>query len=156
MMALPKNTPTLQASSTGNHTRVDNVFCSANLIQAVISCDTSPSCRPLKTDHYPVITTIDISVQSSEEETRPNFQMTDWPKLIEAFAERAIAISTTEITTIEEFQQRLLALDKAVADTIAEHVPMAKQSPFMKCWWTADLAAAKNAMHKLSRKSYHA
>jgi len=68
MTALPKNTPTLQASNTGNHTRVDNVFCSVNLIQAVISCDTNPSHHPLKTYHYPVITTINISVQSSEEE----------------------------------------------------------------------------------------
>jgi len=48
--------------------------------------------------------------------------MTDWPKFVEAFTERALAISTTEITTIKEFQQRLLELDKAMADTIAEHV----------------------------------
>ena len=37
-----------------------------------------------------------------------------------------------------------------------EHVPMAKLSPFTKCWWTADLAIAKKATHKLSWKSYYA
>jgi hypothetical protein len=156
MMALLKDTPMLQASSTGNHTRVDNIFCSANLIQAVVSCDTNPSRCPLKTDHYPIITTIDISVQTSEEEKCLNFRMADWPKFIEAFDERAMVISTMEITMIEDFQERLVALDKAVADTIAEHVLMAKQSPFMKHWWTVDLAAAKKATHKLSQKSYHA
>ena len=155
-MALPKDTPTLKASSTGNHTRVDNVFCSENLLQAIISCDTNPSRRPLKADHYPIITIIDVSVEASEEEARPNFRMADWPKFIEAFAERAAEILTMEILTIEDFNRRLEALDKAVTDTIKEHVPMAKLSPFTKCWWTADLAIAKKATHKLSRKSYHA
>ena len=155
-MALPKDIPTLKASSTGNHTRVDNVFCSKNLLQAIISCDTNPSRRPLNADHYPIITIFDISVEAGEEEARPNFRMADWPKFIEAFAKRAAEIPTTEIMMIEEFNHRLVALDKAVADTIEEHVPTAKLSPFTKCWWTADLAAVKKATHKLSRKSYHA
>jgi len=85
MMALPKDTPTLQASSTGNHTRVDNVFCNANLNRAIVSCDTNPSRRPLKTDHYPIITIIDIAVQVSEEEVRLNFRMANWPKFIVVF-----------------------------------------------------------------------
>ena len=145
-MALPKDIPTLKASSTGNHTRVDNVFCSENLLQAIISCDTNPSRRPLKADHYPIITIFDISVEAGEEEAWPNFWMADWPKFIEA---RAAEIPTTEIMMIEEFNHRLVALDKAVGDTIEEHVPTAKLSPFTKRWWTADLTAVKKATHKL-------
>ena len=64
-MVLPKDTPTLKASSTGNYTRVDNVFCSENVLQAIISCDTNPSRRPLKADHYPIITIFDISGSNS-------------------------------------------------------------------------------------------
>ena len=153
---LPKDTPTLKASSTGNYTRVDNVFCSKNLLQAIISCDTNPSWWPLKADHYPIITIFDISVEAGVEEARPNFWMTEWLKFIEAFADRVADIPTTEILTTEEFNCRLEALDKAVGDTIEEHVPMAKSSPFTKCWWTADLAIAKKATHKLSQKSYYA
>ena len=74
MMALPKNTPTLQASSTGNHTRVDNVFCSANLIQAIVSCDTNPSRCPLKTDHYPIITIINVAVQLAKRKCDRTFR----------------------------------------------------------------------------------
>jgi len=45
----------------------------------------------------------DVSVETEEEEEQPNFRMTDWPKIIEAFAEKAEEIPTMEITTIEEF-----------------------------------------------------
>ena len=50
-MALPKDTPTLEACTTKNFTRVDNVFCTANMLDCVISCNTYPHWRPQKTDH---------------------------------------------------------------------------------------------------------
>jgi endonuclease/exonuclease/phosphatase family metal-dependent hydrolase len=78
-MALPKDIPMLKASS-----RVNNMFCSENLLNAVISCDTDPSRWPLKADHYPIITVLDVLVDFSAEEPQPNFQMTDWTRLAEA------------------------------------------------------------------------
>ena len=50
-MTLPKDIPTLEACATKNFTRVDNVFCSADLVDTFISCDTYPQWRPQKTDH---------------------------------------------------------------------------------------------------------
>ena len=41
-MVLPKDIPTLEASSTKNYTRVDNVFCSVELHKLFILCDTFP------------------------------------------------------------------------------------------------------------------
>ena len=52
-MALPKDIPTLEACSTKNHTRLDNVFCSMGLHKQFISCNTYPHWRPQKTDHMP-------------------------------------------------------------------------------------------------------
>ena len=51
---------TLQAHNTGNPTRVDNVFCTEAIMDTIIKCNTDDAARPVKTDHYPIITQIDI------------------------------------------------------------------------------------------------
>jgi len=42
MMALPKDIPMLEASSTKNYTWVDNVFFLAMLHDAFVMCNTDP------------------------------------------------------------------------------------------------------------------
>ena len=42
VMILLKNIPTLQSLATGNWTRVDNVFATANTEELVVVCDTDP------------------------------------------------------------------------------------------------------------------
>lgn len=59
-MALPKDLPTLEVSTTKNYTRVDNVFCLETLIDALISCNTFPQWQPQKIDHLPIISVLDI------------------------------------------------------------------------------------------------
>jgi exonuclease III len=59
-MALPPFIPTLQAHNTGNHTRVDNIFCMERLMDTIIKCKTDDAARPVKTNHYPIITQFDI------------------------------------------------------------------------------------------------
>ena len=61
IMALPEDIPTLEANSTGNHTRPDNVFCTAHLIEAITTCSVRPDLRPANTDHYPIITELNLS-----------------------------------------------------------------------------------------------
>ncbi|KAJ7143838.1 hypothetical protein C8R44DRAFT_602530 [Mycena epipterygia] len=58
-MALPRDIPTLKASS-GNYTRVDNVFCTSPLLSSFMSCDTAPALRPPKADHMPVVYELDV------------------------------------------------------------------------------------------------
>lgn len=65
-MTLPKLIPTLKVFTTGNHTRVDNIFCTRNLVDRVIVCNTLPSHKPIKTDHFPIQTTLEIRVVTSE------------------------------------------------------------------------------------------
>ena len=45
-MVLPKDIPTLEACATKNFTRVDNIFCSTELVDTFISCDTLMSSEP--------------------------------------------------------------------------------------------------------------
>ena len=65
-MALPAFIPTLCTHSMGNHTRVDNVFCSKDLLDTITKCYTNDTKCPVKTDHCPIITALDIHMQKTE------------------------------------------------------------------------------------------
>ncbi|KAJ3980695.1 hypothetical protein F5890DRAFT_1419104, partial [Lentinula detonsa] len=45
-MALPEHLPTLCTHNSGNYTRVDNVFCSEDLMENITVCRTIPAKRP--------------------------------------------------------------------------------------------------------------
>ena len=62
-MVLPKDIPTLEACVTKNFTRVDNVFCSGELVNKFISCNTFPQWRPQKMDHMPIISELEIETE---------------------------------------------------------------------------------------------
>ena len=66
-MALPNDIPTLQALATGNHTRPENAFISSQIMGYITKCTTLPDERPERSDHIPVITEIDISLEKREE-----------------------------------------------------------------------------------------
>jgi hypothetical protein len=72
-MALPPNRPTLQALSTGNWTRPDNVWCTSHSIDLVVKCDTDPGRQGPNTDHLPILTTLDFPL------TRPPHPQTQLP-----------------------------------------------------------------------------
>lgn len=80
-MALPKDIPTLEACSKKNFTRVDNVFCSEELYDLFISCDTYPQWRPQKTDHMPIISILELQPERTVQVKKFNFKMTDWENL---------------------------------------------------------------------------
>ena len=59
-MALPQLIPTLCAHSTANHMRVDNIFCDKILYEARTIRNTDEESRPIKSDHFPIVTQIDF------------------------------------------------------------------------------------------------
>jgi hypothetical protein len=72
-MTLPLYIPTLCSHSTGNHTRTDNVFCTKNIMNALIKCNTEDEMKPVKMDHYPIVTQIDIYTPKTTWKPRYNF-----------------------------------------------------------------------------------
>ncbi|KAG2046648.1 hypothetical protein BDR06DRAFT_1035543 [Suillus hirtellus] len=52
--------PTLQSVSTGNWTHLDNVFGMEHLLDVVISCETAPELCSPRTDHLPILLTLDL------------------------------------------------------------------------------------------------
>lgn len=152
-MALPPGIATLQALNTRNHTRVDNVFCSEDILDNITQCDVGDS-RPQKSDHYPIITTLDIGPPIKEFAPRHNFCMTKWPEFLKLLKENIDELpEPEELRTCESFEEWRTALNEAIQNAIDKHVPLSKPSPFTKRWWTSDLAAAKKVTKKLASSS---
>ena len=78
VMTLPKCLPTLQSMTTKNWTRVNNMFCTDNAIDLVITCDTDPgTCGP-GTDHVPIHTVLEVEVVLNPPTPFHNFRIVDW------------------------------------------------------------------------------
>ena len=149
-MALPKDIPTLKSFVMKNLTQVDNVFCSEGLLGSFISCNTSPECRPPKTDHMPIISVIDIIPLTNDFRPCPDYHNTDWPAFLETLEAKLTAIPRPEeLQTEDHFYQVLEHLDGAIQGAIAQHVPMSKPCPYSKHWWSKELAQAKQGKEKL-------
>jgi hypothetical protein len=154
-MVLPKDIPTLEACATKNFTRVDNVFCSAELVDTFISCNTFPQWRPQKMDHMPIISVLEIEPERIAHVGKYNFKLTDWEEFRKSLGGELEAVEDTdEITTENQFYTRIVQVDKAIKAAILKHVPLMRLSPYSKRWWNKELARMKKDKEKLARKSY--
>ena len=154
-MALPAHIPTLKSLSTGNLTRVDNVFCSDDLLDAFISCDTDIAYRPTKSDHFPIISCIDLYTAKSNPPPRLNFRDVNWTDFRKTLKMNLSKLQRpAAIGDIQTFNVKLDSIHKAVWDTIDTHVSIAKPSPYAKRWWTPQLTTERKITAKLGRKSY--
>ena len=154
-MALPKDILMLEACATKNYTRVDNIFCSASLLDTFITCNTDPQQRPQKTDHMPIISRLEIETRRTNFEAKRNFKLTDWEKFRKTMEAKLRKLpEPEEIKTEEQFRTTLEKLDTRIKETIEKHVPWSKPSPYSKRWWTHKLGTLKKEKERLARKSY--
>jgi ribonuclease HI len=154
-MVLPKDIPMLIAKATGNHTRPDNVFCSAGLLDSFTACDTDPGQWPVKTDHYPIISILDITPAMGEDGLRRNFRGTDWEEFRKCLEGELDGVPAPETyLTVADLNQAILCLDQAIANAIEKYTLFARPCPHSKRWWTKELSKMKKAKDKLARQSY--
>jgi len=103
--------PTLQSHSTKNYTRVDNIFCNEDLLDAIIKCNTDDAACPVRTDHYPIITQLDIHAPKVTWEGRCNFRLADWPELVKTLKNNLANLPPpTEIEVVQSFTDKLKLL----------------------------------------------
>ena len=153
-MTLPAFMPTLKSHSTGNHTRVDNVFCSEGLVDNIVKCTTDDAARPVKTDHYPIVTQLNIQTTRTTSKARPNFRLADWPELISTLKTNLANLPPpTEIADTQSFDNVLKALNHAIQDAVKKHVPISRPCPYSKRWWSTDLASEKKKTQQLGGRA---
>ncbi|KAG2051333.1 hypothetical protein BDR06DRAFT_852022, partial [Suillus hirtellus] len=154
-MALPKDKPTLQSTSSGNWTRPDNVLCTTHTLDSFMLCNTIPRRRPPCTDHVPIISTLYLNVPCASTTTSYNFQEVDWEIFCGALQRHLYEYpEPTTINTEEQYQEAASNLTNAIKNTIEEKVPKSKPSPHAKRWWTKELTNMLNRKNELSNQSY--
>lgn len=154
-MALPPGRPTLQALSTGNWTRPDNVWCTSHTLDLFTRCDTDPGLRGPNTDHVPILSVLNTPITRNEKTPTRNFRATDWTE----FSAHLDAILSNapeprRLSSNEEFQAALNIISASIKSTIEIHVPMSKPLPHTKRWWTQELSNMRKRKNRLSRESY--
>ena len=153
-MALPAFIPTLCAHSMGNHTRVNNIFCSKGLLDTITKCYTNDAKHPVKTDHYPIITALDVHMLKTELLLRYNFHKMNWPEFLSTLKSKLEEIlQSAPINDINTFNLKLKALNMSIWDVINIHLEVSKLTPYSKRWWSTNLAKDRKATIKLARKA---
>jgi hypothetical protein len=151
---LPCGIPTLQASSTGNWTCPDNVFGTEHLLDAVVSCDTAPDLRGPKTDHLPILLTLDLVVPQTTPELRRNWREVDWDAF-KTHLQNTITIKPAiPLASDDEFQQVARHLTTAITSAMDACVPFSKPCPHSKRWWTKHLTDLRQRIRELDRLAY--
>ncbi|KAJ7082809.1 hypothetical protein C8R43DRAFT_835832, partial [Mycena crocata] len=154
-MPLPAGIPTLCAKRTGNLTRPDNVFCSEDFLAFFVSCDAYPARTPGTTDHFPVISELDLEPPSKEKEERWNWRGGKWKEFGEMLEAELEAVGEVDgYASVEEVLAGIEELDAAVWRCVREHIPLAKVCPHSKRWWTPELSEARKVKQRLALKSY--
>ena len=150
-MALSRDLATLESTATKNWTRVDNVFCSSNLLQSFLLCDVDPTQHPPNTDHFPILSTIDIVPMVAKERKRRNFRQTDWDAFGKMLKEKLDRLDKPREFRMGErmvFERARKELERVVMETIEDQVPMSKPCPRSKRWWTRELSQMKATMQR--------
>ena len=132
-MALPQFLPTLKSHSTGNLTRVDNVFCLEHLLNSVIKCYVNEKNRPAKTDDFPIIMQIDMVIPKATNMMRRNFKEAEWDKMLTFINDRLNSHPHPEpITSTDALEEKINMLNVTVKEVIRKFVPPALVTPYTK------------------------
>jgi len=150
-MALPKDIPTLQALLTNNHTRTDNVFISSLIAGRVIRCIMLPDESPVRSDHIPVVTEVNLSLEEWVDLPCPNFRLADWKGVRETLSSRLKELDTGKVVnTPGEFLFQLGKLTCMISGVIDDCVLKVGPLPYQKHWWSPLLSARCMELHRLT------
>ena len=152
-LALPAGTPTHEHSVTKQWSRLDQVFATEHTLEALTQCEAIPSEQGLNTDHFPIISNINIDVDLTPKKEISNFRDVDWGEFRKVLERK---ISTWGVPNFIKSQEMLDSecdkLTTALQETIDETVPSVILGPQAKRWWTKELTGLRKNMLKIRRK----
>lgn len=152
-LALPKGITTI-LNSHGNFTRPDNVFVSQELYAYLAECQVSQDRKPDKTDHFPIVTTIEFPTTDTTEKPARNWRETDWEDFREELKVQLATIpNPKELKTADEIDEALDHLEAAVSRTADRVVPQKRPTPYARRWWTKELRKARDKTKKAARRA---
>ena len=155
-MVLPKGVPTLQHMRTKRYSRPDNVFSTPGLQDSIVKCEVDPVSKPPSTDHFPVLTHIQLPQERVNTPTSFNFRETDWEEFREKLKPRLRhSPEKPVITNIEQLNTAVGDLTQALQNTIHKVVKRSKPRPDSKRWWNGELIKMRQTLYRLRTESYN-
>jgi ribonuclease HI/endonuclease/exonuclease/phosphatase family metal-dependent hydrolase len=154
-MVLPKGIPTLRHMRTKKYSRPDNVFSTPGLQDFVVKCEVDAALKPTSTDHFPVLTHIQLPQERINTPPSFNFRETDWDEFRRKLKPRLRrSPDKPVITNAEQLNKAVESLTQALQETIQEVVKRSRPRPDSKRWWNGDLIKRRQALYRLRADSY--
>jgi exonuclease III len=135
VIALPRDIPTLCHLCSRRYTRPDNVFMTNYTLTYIARCNVEATWRPTNTDHFPVVTILEMPMERTTPMLTQNFRMMAWEEFRRRVEERLPELwEPGEANTVSNIDEQVQTLTKILQETIVEVVPMVKTCPHMKRW----------------------
>ncbi len=108
-------------------------------------------------DHFPIITSFDLTVTGAVAEIRRNFKNVDWDNFRQIIARKLQDVPTQpHLNSPQPFDDHLNKIADAIEETITEVVPEYCESPMRKRWWKPELTTMRRNVLKLAARSKRA
>ena len=134
---LPRGTITFEASR--GESTIDLMLVSSSLAQDHLYC--KPMESEYGSDHRPIGTKFELSIEIEPQQARRAFRSTDWQRLRESIMEQ---LEVNPINVHQDVNGIMQQIDDLVQEGVRKHVPWAKPSPYGKRWWTTELTQLRH------------
>ncbi|KAJ3557254.1 hypothetical protein NP233_g11792 [Leucocoprinus birnbaumii] len=115
MMALPKGIPTICTHRTKRYTRPDNIFMTEQTLAHVARCDVESTWRPPNTDHFPIVTMLELPTKLTTPRPMRNFKQADWKEFREALERQLPELNIPGvIATVRDLEEQTQALTRII------------------------------------------
>ena len=151
-LALKPGVPTHIHNVTKKYSRLDQVFLTEHTIDRVLICEAQIKERGLNTDHAPVVTKIDASLDRTEVTKTKNFRNVNWEEFHKILEGKLASLGVPRrLSSQAEVDRECNRLTEAIQATITQVVPTTVVCPHSKRWWTKELKELRTAFKKLGR-----
>ena len=153
-MALEAGVPTHEHYVTKRWSRLDHVFSTEHTIETITSCEVLTDEQGINTDHFPIVTEVDLEIATVRKAEVRNFRDVSWKEFREKLVEKTSKWGVPNfIRSQSELNRTCAKLTSVIQETIAEVVPLAKIGPHAKRWWSKELTELRQEMMQSRRKA---
>ena len=112
--------------------------------------------HPARTNHIPIISHLDISIETHKKPPRPNFRATNWKEFKKVLAMKLEGLDAREdINSESEFFSHMDKLTCSVTEVIDTCIPKSGLVPYQKRWWSQALAVRCTEACRLACRAYN-
>ena len=155
IMTLPASMPTHEHHVTKKKSRLDNVFCTPHTTDLIIQCEAMLMDPKPGTDHFPIITILELLLPCLVASPQPDFRKTDWTAFSSELRIRLADFPPAEpLVNVRDLDAACRNLTEALQDVINTTVPLSRPSPHSKRWWTKELTQLHRTMSHLSHHTH--